>query len=282
MRLYEAVIPDNQPTGRLSAYLAQAFPMLPAWVIRDAFDKRDVKLDGVRVGDEALIRRGARVQVYTLFEQSLDVVYEDANVILVNKAAGLSMEADARGGDTLLSMLTHRADSAYTPRLTHRLDNTTSGLVVVAKTDDAEAELLRAFAAHEIEKRYVCLVKGTPKPVHAVCSAYLVKDALHARVRVVTHSSPEAKPICTEYTVIAPGDPSRVRVHLHTGRTHQIRAHMAFLSHPLLGDDKYGDRAYNKAHKCSRIALCADCLTFYTKGALSYLDGKAFTVDAPF
>ena len=91
-----------------------------------------------------------------------------------------------------------------------------------------------------------------------------------------------AKKIITEYTVVQPGECARLRIALHTGRTHQIRAHMAFIGHPLLGDDQYGDRAFNREYKARRLMLCATSLAIETGGQLPQLDGRVFTIECPF
>ena len=283
MNVYEARVPENQPDGKLSVYLFHALPLLPERVLRDAFKNRDVKQQGLRVNQDAAIVRGALVQVYTPFAVTLAVVYEDERILLIDKPAGLSADDDARGGMTVLSIAAQKASGAYVPRLCHRLDNQTSGLMALAKDDEAEQCLLNAFRDRSMSKKYVCLVRGTLRPDSAVKEAYLVKDAARARVRVVTHATPEARPIRTAYTVLSTdGTLSRVSVELLTGRTHQIRAHMAFLAHPILGDDLYGDRAFNRRMKASRLMLCATELTLNAGGALAYLDGRTFSVQAPF
>ena len=283
MNIYEARVPENQPETKISVYLSRALPLLTERALRDAFKNRDVKQNGARVSPDALAERDALIQVYTPFEASLPIVYEDERILIIDKPSGISAEDDARGGMTVLSVLTARAGTRYIPRLCHRLDNQTSGLLALAKDDDTEACLLDAFKNRTVEKRYECIVRGVPRPQSAIKEAYLVKDAARARVRVVTHNTPEAKPIKTAYEVIETLDgASRLSVQLLTGRTHQIRAHMAFLAHPILGDDLYGDRAFNKRLKASRLMLCAKELTFRAQGALEYLSGRTFTARVPF
>jgi len=163
------------------------------------------------------------------------------------------------------------------------LDHPTSGLLLLAKDDESEQALLEAFKERTLTKVYQCLVRGEMRPKEAVKEAFLIKDAKAAKVRVITHETPGAQPIATKYETLSfDGTISRLRVTLLTGRTHQIRAHMSFLSHPLLGDDKYGDRNLNKRLKVNALKLCACELTFHAGGCLSYLDGRTFSIHPPF
>ena len=283
MRVYEARVTPRGAGLRLERYLAQALPLLPAHVLRDAFQRRDVKMDGKRAGRDDAVPQGAVIQVYTDFSLPLPVVYEDENILLINKPAGITCDQDDWGGMTVLSWAGEHAGGAYQPRLCHRLDHPTCGLLLMSKNDESEQALLDAFRERRLTKIYECLVRGEMRPRSAVREAYLIKDAAQARVRIVTHETPGALPIATQYeTLDFDGTLSRLRVTLLTGRTHQIRAHMSFLSHPLLGDDKYGDRALNRRLKANSLKLCAVELTLFAGGKLAYLDGKTFTVRPPF
>ncbi|MBQ8655052.1 MAG: RluA family pseudouridine synthase [Clostridia bacterium] len=289
MALYTLVVESSAEGQRIDACLRRFMPEIPQNVLRECFRRRDVKLDGRRVKPDVRVSAGQTVQVYCM-EQSapaVDVVYEDADVLLINKRAGVSVEPDEKGGVSLVE-LAHRylktADpAALPPRPCHRLDNQTCGLCLMAKNPRAEDILLQCFRDRTMDKRYICLIRGMMKPPAATCHAWLIKDARAAQVTVLDHSAPGARPIVTEYETVESGPVSRLRVHLVTGRTHQIRAHMAALGHPLLGDDVYGDRAFNRAQKVQgKLMLCAASLTMETGGQLPQLDGKKFEIRCPF
>ena len=262
---------------------------MPQRTVQQSFARRDVKLDGKRVKPDIRVNAGQKVELFCMEQTTplVDVVYEDEDVLLINKRAGVSVEPDEKGGVTLtelaLKHVRQKDPGAWPPKACHRLDNQTCGLTLFAKNERAEAILTRAFKERTMDKRYICLVRGMMKPPAATCRAYLLKDAKAARVTIHDDAVKGARPIITEYETLEAGPISRLLVHLVTGRTHQIRAHMAALGHPLLGDDVYGDRAFNRQQKVQgRLCLCAARLTLDTAGELPQLDGKTFEVKCPF
>lgn len=289
MKLYTFTIPEDAAEGRLLPLARRMLPQLRDSAVRDAFDRRDVKLNGQRVGRDAPLLAGAEVRLYAAddaLRAPVPVLYQDENVLVIRKPAGVSCEHDPKGGKTVTELLWEqlRANDprAAEPLLCHRLDNPTDGLLLLARSQEAQAAMQAAFAKRQIQKQYVCLVRGEPEPPTATLRAWLLKDAERARVRVLPYAAEGALPIVTEYTVLQGGECSRLLVALHTGRTHQIRAQLARIGHPLLGDDLYGDRDFNKRMKAKRLMLCAVSLSFSLEGSWQYLNGMTFTIDPTF
>lgn len=289
MKLYTFVIPENQQPGRLYPLIRRMLPGVPDHAVRQAFDKRDVKQNGQRVSRDAELIPGAEVKLYTAYEDvlpALPIVYLDEHIMVVHKPAGVSCQTDGKGGCTVAELahqaLKQKQPDAACPVVCHRLDNQTEGLLVLARTEEARLAMEEGFYHHRIHKRYTCIVKGTPQPRERTLRAWLRKDAAKARVQVLTHEAPGALPIITEYRVAEAGECARLVVTLHTGRTHQIRAQMAAIGHPLLGDDQYGDRAFNKQYKTRRLMLCATELRFAMEGRWAYLNELKLTVKPSF
>lgn len=289
MALKSISVPKEFDGRRVDQVIAACFPELNQSVISDAFKHRDVKLDQIRIHKDTRVSSGQILQIYYMDSNvsfPIQIVYEDEDVLLVNKQSGISVEPDRHGGATLTDLCTayvrERNPDATPPVACHRLDNKTYGLCLFSKNENAYQILLEVFRTRSMEKYYECLVKGIMKPPQATCKAWLLKDASRAIVSVYDSPVPGSKEIITAYDTLSAGPVSRLSVHLITGRTHQIRAHLAALGHPLLGDDLYGDRDFNKAQKCRSLKLCAVSLTLDTKGKLPALDGRCFHIEAPF
>ena len=292
MAVKTVLIPADAEGMKVSMFLRRFLPSLPESTVRKVFQARDVKLDGVRVTRDTPVCAGQTLSVFLPASfrdaESLRIIYEDDDVLLVNKPAGISVEADDPGSLSLTDLCRIHVGSfsggapAFSPAPCHRLDHRTCGLCLFAKNERSLTVLLEAFKLRTVEKYYTCLVRGIMKPPSAVCNAWLLKDAGRAVVRILDHEVTGARPVTTGYETLQSGPVSRLRVHLVTGRTHQIRAHLAALGHPVLGDDLYGDRAFNRQQKSRSLKLCATELTLNTNGALPALDGKTFLIDPPF
>lgn len=289
MALKQLIIPPEADGMRIDLVIKRYLPELSDITVRSAFSHRDVKLDRLRVQQNTRVSEGQQLSVYYMAnipEEALEIVYEDDDILLVNKRAGISVEQDKGSGVSLTELcrrhtLTADPEASF-PAACHRLDIKTSGICVFAKNADAFDILNDVFRRRSLEKYYECIVRGMMKPPSAECHAFLLKDPEQARVSIYDHPVTGSKPIVTAYETLENGPVSRLRVHLITGRTHQIRAHLAALGHPILGDDVYGDRSFNRSYKARSLRLCAVSLTLDTQGRLPALDGVKFSISPPF
>ncbi len=231
---------------------------------------KDIRVNGVKVHKNIPLSCGDEVTYYTTPAQEsravFTPVYEDENVLVADKESGVNSEA-------LFSSLLEKGEYYFI----HRLDRNTAGLIVFAKNKTAETELLAAFRNQKVNKVYEALCKGHFAKKADTLHAYLKKDEKHSLVFINDTPARGGVPVVTEYRVLTEYEnASLVRIVLHTGKTHQIRAHMAHVSHPVLGDEKYGDHELNASLHCTRQCLIAKELSFTLCGKLSYLNAKTF------
>ena len=297
----QLIVPEKMDGMTLIRILCEMAPEIPLWAIKKAIQNRDVRVDGVRVNSgEMRLLAGQEIRAYwpksaiisrdgdMQTAKELEIAYEDEHVLLVVKPQGLPSqdENDPRAGDTALTRaiakLEKQGNKTDCVRLCHRLDVQTGGLLLIAKDDDAYDSAVQAFSQRTMRKFYICRVKGCPSQREAVMHAYLRKDAELARVSVTDYPARGATQIATAYRVLEDGEFARLEVELLTGRTHQIRAHLAHIGHPILGDDKYGDRMLNRRLGLRRQQLWATRMIVQAEGALAYLNGRCFECDCPF
>lgn len=293
----QMLVPKEKDGLMLSQLLVQTAADVPLWAIREAIRKRDVRIDGMRVSGDVRVHAGQEIRAFwpkTVVsgrpqEKPLpEIVFEDEHVLLINKPQGLQSQNEdtpLQGDSALtrvLSYLQSRGEKTDRVHLCHRLDVQTGGLLLFAKDDEAFESAMQAFSARTFRKFYTCRVKGCPAKREAVLRAWLRKDAQISRVSVTDYPARGALEIMTGYRVLEPAQNALLEVDLMTGRTHQIRAHLAHIGHPILGDDKYGDRMLNRKLGLKRQQLWATRLVFEAEGALSYLNGRSFSVNCPF
>ena len=305
----EITIGANDAGQRLDRFLAKAVPLLPASLAQKYIRLKRIKLDGKRAERDTRLQEGNVLQLYindeffdkprednaylTVAAPKLNIVYEDENILLVDKRPGLAVHPHdgAEYGRTLIDHIQSylyqkrewrpREENAFTPALCNRIDRNTGGIVIAAKTAEALRVMNQKIKDRELDKRYLAIVEGTPKPREGSLKGYLFKDEKKNRVFVTDKMQPGAKTCQTNYKVLCNANGlSLVECELITGRTHQIRAQFAHAGHPLLGDGKYGklDKRFDRNYQ----ALYSYKLTFdfsTDAGSLSYLNGKSFKVE---
>ena len=305
----EFTIGPNDAGQRLDRFLAKAVPLLPASLAQKYIRLKRIKLGGKRVERDTRLQEGDVLQLYindeffdkprednaflTVASPRLNIVYEDENILLVDKRPGLAVHPHdgAEYGRTLIDHIqaylyqkkewNPRGENAFTPALCNRIDRNTGGIVIAAKTAEALRVMNQKIKDRELDKRYLAIVEGTPKPTVGSLKGYLFKDEKKNRVFVTDKPQPGAKTCQTNYKVLTSRNGlSLVECELITGRTHQIRAQFAHAGHPLLGDGKYGklDKRFDRNYQ----ALYSYKLTFaFTSeaGSLENLNGKSFQVE---
>ena len=279
-------VPAGVTAMPLEKYLRRAWPMLPGSVLREALKKRDVRVNGAKSGGEANVSGGDALTLYIdakYLEPDADILWTDDRLIVAVKPQGLPVDADQDGvgADTLLARLMRRWPEA---KLCHRLDAQTGGIVLAAADETVWQQAFEAFRDHKgVRKAYHALAFGRFEKPGGTLNAWLIKDARQSKVRVVHREAPGAKPIETRYSVGEMAAPGLYHMTLEpvTGRTHQLRAHMADFGHPLLGDDRYGDRAANRSYPGAKLCLWHERLSIPGDSPLRDYAGKTFTAPAP-
>lgn len=277
--MLEHVVPRGVPSMPLKRYISRAYPLIGRSALREAFRRRDVKVNAKRCTPDILVCGGDTVTLY-LPEQdfSLQTLFCDGRLLAVAKPQGLPVDVDQQGvgEDTLLRRIRAEHPGA---QLLHRLDAATGGVLLAALDEDTLQRGLEAFQKKQMDKTYRAVVLGKFSQSEGVLRDYLLKDARAAQVRVIRRPMPGAKEIVTRYRVLEDLGPGQmVELSPVTGRTHQLRAHCAFYGHPLLGDDKYGNREANKSVR-NLLLWCRSIEVL--PGALGEYEGKRFLALEP-
>ena len=307
----ELTVGKNDAGQRLDRFVGKSLPLLPPALLQKYIRIKRIKVKGQRAARDQRLAQGDVLQLYindeffdqpreenmflTLFKPSLDIVYEDENLMLLNKRPGLVVHADET--EKVNTLINHiqaylyqkrewnpRWENAFTPALCNRIDRNTGGIVIAAKNAETLRIINDKIRDHELTKRYLCITLGAPRPPQGEVSCFLLKDEKKKQVAVYHRPVPGGKTAVTRYrTLETRGELSLLEVEMLTGRTHQIRATMADLGCPLLGDGKYGDGQVNRRYGETRQALYSYRLTFdfpTDAGLLNYLRGRSFQVES--
>lgn len=305
----ELTIKKNDSGQRLDKFITKTLE-LPASLLYKSIRLKKIKVNRKRAEAGQILIEGDTVQCFlaeSFFEKettddsllhitpSLDIIYEDENILLVNKRPGISVHEDEHGAKNTL--ITHilaylaqkneynpNEEQSFVPALCNRIDRNTAGIVIAAKNAEALRVMNEKIKNREINKFYLAAIHGIPNKSSDTLTGYLLKDEKTNTVKVFSKNPPKnAKSIITKYKAIAKREDScLVEVELLTGRTHQIRAHFAYIGHPLIGDGKYGINKSDREKGYKYQALCSYKLRFSFKGEktiLDYLNGKEFKID---
>ncbi len=268
------------------------FPSLSSGMLFKALRKKDIRVNGIRIKEDYIVSAGDKIDIYIIDDfllgkndEGYSVVFEDHNILIINKAPGVPVHPDKNQTEgTLIDKLQNTYGSELA--LCHRLDRNTSGLVIIAKNNHTLEVMLEKIKSREVSKYYTCIVSGYMEHKRAELVDYLEKDENLSRVFISDKRKRDSMEIITRYEVLRTlEDLSLLQVELVTGRTHQIRAHLAYYGHPIIGDGKYGKNAENKIYNAKHQLLCASSLSFdFTSpaGHLGYLKGKTISIEPPF
>ena len=303
-------IGKNDAGQRLDKFLSKAVKGLPTSLMYKFIRTKKIKVNRARTEQRYVLSEGDEIQLFirdeffdspekdnnalTRIVPKLDIVYEDENIMLLNKRPGILVHEDTEGADNTLIMhvkaylygkgeYNPENEQSFAPALCNRIDRNTGGIVIAAKNAEALRVMNEKIKNDELSKFYLCAVHGVPKRERAELRGYLRKNSADNMVEVRETAFAGAKEIITRYKTLARKNGNALlEVELVTGRTHQIRAHMAFIGHPLLGDGKYGKNRDEKRRGYKHQALYAYRLAFDKTGKdglLSYLEGREFSID---
>ncbi len=306
----ELIIKQNDAGQRLDRFVGKAVPLLPESLLQKYIRLKRIKLNGKGAKRDTRLNLGDTLQLYIndeFFEKPkeensylkvstprLNIVYEDENILLADKKPGVLCHSAGKWDyNTLIANIQAyayqkgewrpREEHSFAPALCNRIDRNTGGIVIAAKNAEALRILNDKIRDREIDKRYLCIVHGRPKPAEGRLEGYIFKDAKKNQVYVKDRPEPGAKTAVTDYKLIKSANGlSLVECTLHTGRTHQIRAQMSHAGWPLLGDGKYGSERKNKSFgETEGQALYSYKLRFdfpTDAGILNYLRSREFEV----
>lgn len=285
----QIIVVDKKYDGKqLSTFLLDTFSGLSLNTFHKALRKKDIRINNIKISENIIIHSNDEIKIFIidelLFKEFIpNLAYEDNNIIVINKPNQMEVVGNKDSLTINLKDFLKKRENTETIFLEpcHRLDRNTTGLVLFAKNEQALNIILEKFRNHEIEKHYLATVYGIPRMDKQTLTSYLFKDNKKSMVYISDEPKKGYVKISTSYKILEKHNKenySILDVTLHTGKTHQIRAHLAHIGYPILGDGKYGNNKINKQFGLKTQQLCSNKLKFnFTTdaGTLNYLNGRS-------
>lgn len=269
---------DNK---RIVSFLQSKYSKLSSGTIYKALRNKDIRVNDIKIKENVTVHKGDIIELYIKNElllgtsDSLKIAYEDNNIIIIDKPQGITVVSD-KSNEGIDKQVEKHCNLPYV-KPCHRLDRNTSGLVIFAKNKESEQAMLSMIKERKLQKFYLATVYGVPKLKSATLTAYLFKDAKKSNVIISNEPKKGYQKIITKYNLVKRNDDgtSTLEVELITGKTHQIRAHLAHIGLPIIGDGKYGINKINKIFRKNMQELVSYKILFNdTVAPLDYLKNK--------
>lgn len=284
------IVEEKFNEKKLNNFLLSKFDKLTNNTIYKALRKKDIRINNIKINENVTLHTGDEVKIFIIDELlfkispiTLEIIYEDDNIILVNKPINIEVTGENSLTSHIQKIYQEKGFNFIEP--CHRLDRNTSGLILFAKNQESLTELLNMFKENKIEKHYRAITYGIPNKKHEYLVAYLFKDTKKSLVYISNDRKKGYQEIKTSYNLISCDKKNNLAlldIQLHTGRTHQIRAHLSHIGYPILGDGKYGINKINKTFHITTQALCSYSITFHVNSSykkLRYLNNQYFCLN---